>query len=142
MPARLSSSVRTLRCMPVHPELAERECGLVDDDALELGVGPGGHPIASADLLDEPVPTAVALVLGEEVGDVVVEGVGPLSPPGAPVSGEHAASDRVSGTRRPDRVEHRHAEAVGVAAWCRPAAEWAQLVAACGDHKIDVRSRR
>ena len=110
----------------------------MDDDALELGSGLGGYPIASADFFDEPGHTAVAVVLGEEVGDVVVEGVGPLRPPGARVAGEHGASDRIAGTRRPDRVEHGHADAVGVAAWCRPAAEWAQLVAACGDDEIHV----
>src|SRR5579875_4153024 len=84
----------------------------------------------------------MALVLGEEVGDVVAERVGPLGPPGARVAGEHAASDRIAGTRRPDRVEHRHAEAVGVAAWCRPAADWAQLVAARGDDNIHVSAGR
>jgi hypothetical protein len=112
----------------------------VDDDALELCSGLGGNPIASADLLDEPVYTPLALVLGEEVGDVVVEGLGQLGPPEAHVAGDHTASDRISGTHRPDSVEHRHAEAVGVAANCRPGAEWAQLRAACGDHKIDFRA--
>ena len=79
---------------------------------------------------------------GEAVRVPQAAGIGALSPPGAHVAGEHAESDRVSGTHRPDRVEHRHAEAVGVAAWCRPAVEWAQLLAACGDHKIDVPAGR